>query len=40
MERAVQLHHSVLRDKLQKHKGYETATEVRASTQVWVRGVG
>lgn len=28
MQRAVQLHHAVLRDRLRKFKGYETATEV------------
>lgn len=28
MQRAMQLHHNVLRDKLQNYKGYETATEV------------
>lgn len=41
MERAVQLHHAVLREKLQMYRGYETATEVGrewrrgAFTQVW-----
>lgn len=31
MQRAVQLHHAVLRDKLRQFKGYETATEVGAA---------
>lgn len=34
MQRAVQLHHAVLRDKLRQFKGYETATEVGAASAI------